>query len=471
MLGPGDRRRSPRGIIPLHSHPFIHAIIVPYGSVSTGRTESVQRSPRRKCYRYNDRALKNHRLRPHHLENFQRFSCLTRHDGGVNIIARCWLVVLFVCLVIRVPVTAAAPSSTLLPPEITAESAFVVDTTVGTELYALQPDERRPPASLTKVATAIVVLEHGNLDDLVTIEQSDIVDPSQSQVGLIVGDQLTVRDLLKGLLIPSGNDAAVALGRHIGATLDGTDDSPIVAFIAEMNDIVANLGLKNTQFANTTGLDQAGHYSSARDLALLTARANEFPLFVETVATPTTLLDSAVRAEGYTVNTTNDLLLEGLVQGVKTGTTDAAGGCLITSTWFGANQVITVVLGSDVEQTPENVTISPARFDDVRSILGSLSLDYQWIDPTLPGVIPGLNEELTVWETRLKPGPAIVVPVSRADELRYRLQLEPASDIDEPVGAVSFYVGSDFLAKRAVLQSERDIGEVAAAMGRAMLTA
>ncbi len=362
---------------------------------------------------------------------------------------------------LKVAATSAEPFPTPRPPEITAQSAFVIDTTVGTELYALNPDERRPPASLTKVATALVVLEYSELSDTVTIERSDIVDPSQSQVGLIVSDRLSVRDLMKGLLIPSGNDAALALGRHVGSILDDSAEDPMEAFVTEMNATVTGLGLENTQFQNTTGLDHAGHYSSARDLALLTARANDFPFFTEIVATPTALLESEKRPEGYAVNTTNDLLLEGLVQGVKTGTTDAAGGCLITSTWFGANQVITVVLGSDVEQTPENVTISPARFNDVRSILGSLAIDYQWVDPTLPGVIAGLTEELDVWDTRLRPGPAIVVPVGRAEDLRYRLQLEPSAEVDEPVGAVSFYVGSDLLAERAVLQAGREDGEVA----------
>jgi len=109
----------------------------------------------------------------------------------------------------------AAPA----PPPVTAAAAYVYDATSGTALFALDAEEPRPPASLAKIATSLVVLENGNLDDEVTIEEGDLVDETQSRVGLLPGDVLTVRDLLYGLMIPSGSDAAKALGRHVGAAL------------------------------------------------------------------------------------------------------------------------------------------------------------------------------------------------------------------------------------------------------------
>ncbi|MDP9364794.1 MAG: serine hydrolase [Chloroflexota bacterium] len=343
----------------------------------------------------------------------------------------------------------AAPA----PPALSARAAYALDATVGTELYAVNADERRAPASLTKVATALVVLEHGDLDETVTIEEGDLGDNSESQVGLEAGDSLTVRDLLFGLLIPSGNDAARALARHIGADLPDGDRDPSAAFVAEMNDVVAAHGLANTRFANPTGLDQEGHYASARDLAQLAASAMEDSLFAEIVALPDATLASRTRPDGYYVTTTNQLLVEGTVEGIKTGTTDKAGGCLISTVTVDENRVITVVLGSPVETTAEGRSESPARYDDTRVILGALPEDYRWLDPAEAPEIDGLSEELAVWEAALPDGPDIVLPIERAEELRYRLVLGPSGEPDAEIGRVLFFLGGDFLTERAVVQA------------------
>jgi len=360
-----------------------------------------------------------------------------------------------------VPVSrSAAPFAALPPPALSAKAAFVFDASVGTELYALEPDERRAPASLTKVATALVVLEHAGLDDIVTIEPGDQVDLSESHVGpdgLQPGDRLSVRDLLAGLLIPSGNDAARALARHVGGKIAGGDVSPEDArraFIAEMNRLAAKMGLENTRFTNPSGIDDPGnHYSSARDLGLLTARAMENETFAELVATVEETLPSEVVPGGYQINTTNDLLLEGEAEGVKTGTTAEAGGCLITATEVGGNRVIAVLLGSELVTDESGVASSPARFADARSILAALDEDFRWLDPRAPEALAGLADELDVWDTSLPPGPSLVVPSERSEELRYRLQLGPPAAPAQPVGKVLFFVGGDFLSERPVLQA------------------
>src|SRR5215208_918701 len=102
------------------------------------------------------------------------------------------------------------------PPAISADAVFVTDISTGTELFAQNADEPLPPASLTKIAAALVVLERANLEDSVEILEDDLVSPEESQVGLKAGDRLSVRDLLHGMLIPSGNDATLALARHVG---------------------------------------------------------------------------------------------------------------------------------------------------------------------------------------------------------------------------------------------------------------
>lgn len=342
----------------------------------------------------------------------------------------------------------AAPA----PPGILAAAAYVLDATVGTELYAINADDRRAPASLTKVATALVVLDLADLDEMVTIERGDLADESESRVGLEAGDKLSVRDLLYGLLIPSGNDAARALARHVGESLLSNND-PTEAFVAEMNRLPKAVGLSNTRFANPTGLDQDNHFSTARDLALLTAQAMDDPLFAEIVGSTDATLPSQVRPDGYPIATTNDLLLDGTVIGVKTGTTEQAGGCLIAAVDIADNVVISVVLGSPVETAEDGSAESPARFADTRSILDVMQTDYQWLNPLQLDAMGGLGEELGVWQAELPDGTAIVVPSDRADELRYRLLLGPAAEQDGAVGRVLFYVGDALLSEQSVVQA------------------
>lgn len=343
------------------------------------------------------------------------------------------------------------------PAGVSAQAAFVTDATAGTPLYSLNPDERRPPASLTKIATALVVLEHADLDDVVTIEADDLVDPSESHVGLIDGDRLTVRSLLFGLLVPSGNDAANALARHIGASLPGGNGASAAEargrFIAAMNDLVATMELKNTAFLNPSGINQEGHYSSARDLAALTAKAMLDPTFAEIVATPKAdLVSAADPAQVYPIATTNDLLLEGLVTGVKTGTTSEAGGCLITSSIINGDVVLSVILGSATVPDDEGNLKSPARFDDARMILNAVLTDYQWIDPADPAAFEGLTEELAAWQAALKGGASVVFPAARRGELRYRLVLGPPAEPDAEIGKVVFLVGNDPLSEQPLFQ-------------------
>jgi D-alanyl-D-alanine carboxypeptidase (penicillin-binding protein 5/6) len=175
----------------------------------------------------------------------------------------------------------------------------------------------------------------------------------------------------------------------------------------------------------------------------------EDPVFAGIVASPSATLPSERRAEGYFVQTTNDLLREGLVSGIKTGTTGEAGGCLISAIDVGENRVIAVILGSPVDGDNE----SPARYADTRLVLDALFREYRWFDPAEPGAVDGLADELSAWQTELPSGPAIVVPADRADELRYRLLLGPPGQPDEEVGKVLFYVGPDFLSERPVLQA------------------
>src|SRR5215207_4121984 len=208
------------------------------------------------------------------------------------------------------------------PPPISADAVFVTDISTGTELFAQNAEEPLPPASLTKIVSALVVLERANLEEIVEILEEDLVSPEESQVGLTAGDRLSVRDLLHGMLIPSGNDATLALARYVGTAAIGEGASPeqaVAQFVSMMNAEAAELGAPSSHFLNPTGIDDEGHVMSARDVAIVTKTALQNSLFSEIVATTDAVLGSELLPDGYRVSTTNQLLAEGIVTGVKTG--------------------------------------------------------------------------------------------------------------------------------------------------------
>jgi D-alanyl-D-alanine carboxypeptidase len=176
-------------------------------------------------------------------------------------------------------------------------------------------------------------------------------------------------------------------------------------------------------------------------------------LFSEIVSTTSAVLSSELVPEGYRVTTTNQLLAEGIVTGVKTGTTAKAGGCLVTSFAVGPNQVVAVVLGSDVGEATDGSQDASARFAETRTLLDAVKAEYVWLDPTSPGVVAGLAEELTVWEVDLATGELLPVPASSAGEVRYRLILAPPAAPESPAGQVQFFVGEQLLSERSALQA------------------
>lgn len=200
------------------------------------------------------------------------------------------------------------------------------------------PDTRLPPASLTKVMTALVVLEHCSLDEKVTVNRW-AAGESGSRIGLHRGDRLTVRALLAATLIASANDACRALAEHVG----GSQQS----FVTLMNLRARELGLKNTSFRNVCGHDQRGHFSTTHDLMLLanTALGNE--TFAELVAVQEMKISTISGRRSFHLRNKNRLIgrYEG-ARGVKTGTTPKAGQCLIALAQRGPTKVLLVIMRS-----------------------------------------------------------------------------------------------------------------------------
>ncbi len=227
-------------------------------------------------------------------------------------------------------------------PNVEVQAWALLDAETGSYLTGENPDEPLPIGSVNKIMMALVVLEReADLDEEVTIseEAESYVGSIYSNVGLISGERVTVRDLLTAALIPSGTDAAYALAEHVGGGSVGN-------FVEMMNDRASSLGLENTNFETPAGLDTTANYSSARDLAVIAQEALEYPLFAETVSTAEATISTQNRE--IEIVTTNQLLRTyPPATGVKTGTTPQAGANLVASAEANDESYISVVLGAE----------------------------------------------------------------------------------------------------------------------------
>lgn len=244
------------------------------------------------------------------------------------------------------------------PPQLQAQSAYLKDRTTGTVLLNINSGDRRYPASTTKVMAALLVLENANLDDTVTIAEEDFaaLDENSMTAGLEVGETLTVRDMLACLLLPSANECAYALARHVSGSVD--------AFVDLMNSRAEDLGCKGTHFANPCGLQDENHYSTAYDLSLIFDAALKLPDFVEIAGSSTWELPATNMQEARTIESTDELAdangpvyVEG-VQAAKTGYTADAGRCLLAAAQQGDMNLMGVVLGAPDGVAASGVTLN-----------------------------------------------------------------------------------------------------------------
>ena len=218
-----------------------------------------------------------------------------------------------------------------------AKSMCVLEQNSKRVLYQKDMNTMRANASTTKVVTAITVIQNcKDLDEVITVDDKSIGIEGTS-IYLRKGEQLSVRDLLYGLMLRSGNDSAVALAYHIG----GTEHN----FVNMMNELCASIGATNTHFANPHGLDESEHYTTAYDLALVTAYALNNPVFAEIVSTKHHTIESTNLSEKRYLSNKNRLLnsLDGCI-GVKTGFTSRAGRCLVSAIKRNGITLVCVVL-------------------------------------------------------------------------------------------------------------------------------
>ncbi|AJQ29936.1 D-alanyl-D-alanine carboxypeptidase family protein [Pelosinus fermentans] len=244
-------------------------------------------------------------------------------------------VILLFCLFF----TLATPIANSSPPKIEAQAAILIDAKTGQILFEKNSHIRNAPASTTKVLTAIIAIESGRLDEEVKVS-ARAANTTGSSMHLSTGQLISMRELVIGLLMRSGNDAAVAIAEHLAGSVEN--------FVMLMNDKAQSLDAANSHFVNPHGLTAVNHYSTAFDLAWIARYALTNPTFsmiVNTKETNIEWLDRKGKEHDQSLKNTNKLLwLLEEADGVKTGTTNQAGPCLISSATRGNQKLIAVVL-------------------------------------------------------------------------------------------------------------------------------
>jgi D-alanyl-D-alanine carboxypeptidase (penicillin-binding protein 5/6) len=233
-----------------------------------------------------------------------------------------------------VPAQGAGSANIPDRPVIKASALYMVELKSGRVLLEKNATRRLPPASLTKIMTALVALESGPLQQVVKIDSRALVH--HSSYNFQAGEEFLLRDLVTAMLVASANDACEAVAWHVGSDAD--------RFVVMMNERARRLGLKNTHFANPCGFDAPGHYSTAADLAKLTEQALQVPVFSMMVRTLVRDIATVDGTRQMSLHSTNELLVDPDVNGVKTGYTSKAGRCLIASMFKDGHRLLLVAL-------------------------------------------------------------------------------------------------------------------------------
>lgn len=295
------------------------------------------------------------------------------------------------------------PSSSA--PELTAAAALLYEMNSGTMVYGYNIDVRVYPASLTKIMTCLVAIEQGNLEDTVTVTEEALsgMHPDGSNVGMQVGEEMSLREMLYCVMLASANDACPAVAEHIA----GSE----AAFVQLMNEKAQQLGCTGTHFANTHGLHDDEHYTTARDMLKIFSAALEYTFFQELYSTvrhtvPATNLsgERELSSTNYMINDDyTSAYLDERVEGGKTGFTTPAGRCFICTAKDGNLRYISIVLGAENEVTGSGVIVYH-NFMDTETLLdygfGQFSF-VQAMSPLAP---------LGQLEVAMSPDMAVVAP-------------------------------------------------------------
>jgi len=313
-------------------------------------------------------------------------------------------------------------------PELSAVSALLLNTSTGQILYARNEHERRAPASLVKMMTATVALQRGRQDQAIIIRKGDLKPGSSAS--LHNGEKLPLRQLLFALLLPSDNAASMVIARGLA----GDEET----FVNWMNDLAKSWGLTDTHFANPHGLDRKDGYSTAYDMAILASYAMTDRTFSEIVRRPQAFV------AGRRLESTNELLTTypGTI-GVKTGTTDRAGECLVTMVDRPSGKMLSVVMGSQ------------DRFLDTRLLLDYAYANFAEIRIDLPNTLQNryLTEGHNWREFTLRTPITLLVSPWQVSAVSFYRRIDDITDSPDPdvaIGALEVTLAGQHLTEAPI---------------------
>jgi D-alanyl-D-alanine carboxypeptidase len=336
-----------------------------------------------------------------------------------------WCVLLLSLAFIAMPMRVYAQSPDLAG---SAQAAILMERDSGRILYAKNADRELKIASLTKIMTALVAIEQAKLDSLVTVSPN-AVGVEGSSIYLKRGEKIPLEHLLYGLMLRSGNDAATAIAEHVGGSVEG--------FVVLMNQKASFLGLQHTHFMNPHGLDQEGHYSSAKDLAILTSYALQNPIFRQIVKTQVKTVDWPNLDWDQKFYNKNKLLrLYPWADGVKTGFTKQAHRTLVTSATKEGMQLVAVTLndGNDWNNAINMYNYGFAHYQQTEVINRGQQIK----------TIAGTNKAMVA-------GNSFVYPLSKEEKEKIRLEMVqtlPTSAIKkekQAVGVAKIYLADELI--------------------------
>ena len=338
----------------------------------------------------------------------------------------------FIYLFSMAPMAIAAP----VPPSITAKSAIVIEAFTGKILYVKNAEERRYPASTTKIMTLITALEQGRLEDVLTVSDN-AAKTEGSSIYLETGERLKMLDMLYGIMLLSGNDATVAVAEHISGSTE--------KFAQLMTSKAHAIGAAHTNFTNPNGLPNPNHYTTAHDLAIITAYGYKNPLFRQIVGTRHKTIPWNNKGYDRDLYNENKLLwMYDGADGVKTGYTDAAGLCLVSSAARNNVRLIAVVLDSD-QMWDDSRVLLDFGFGQLRPI----EFFKQGEVLKTSRVVSGNSDSV-----KLAASSDLYIPVSDGDRDQFRVIIEGLDTVEAPIK-----MGQKLGAVR-ILYKKNEIGKI-----------
>ena len=289
-------------------------------------------------------------------------------------------------------INAAQSLMSLIDLQVNAKAALLYEVDTKTMVYGYNVDEKLYPASLTKVMTCLVAVEHCDLSEMITVPQEvmDRVDPSGSGMDLVTGEKLTMEELLYGLMVESANDAAMVIATH----LCGSEE----AFVELMNQKARELGCEQTHFMNVHGLHHEEHYTTARDMARILVAALENETFYRFFTTSFIRIAPTNKSEERKMSTTNYMMSRSVTEmyydtrvlGGKTGFTTPAGRCLVTLSESGGMRFVSVVMGAQLVYAEDGYSaVSYGNFEETKKLIDKGFANFEPVQILSPNQILG----------------------------------------------------------------------------------